>query len=75
MCYSKYHFKVPEGFICFVLKLGREVPGVVPDLEWMREMLIILECPGCTPLIARLGSFTHTGSRGLMLLRGGRLCY
>lgn len=42
------------------LKGGRAiVPGVIKDLEWMREVLIALECPGYMPLTARCGSLTY----------------
>lgn len=37
------------------------VPGLMTDLEWMREMLMTLERPECMPLTARLGSFTYIG--------------
>lgn len=48
------------------------MPGVIKDLERMREVLITLECPGYMPLTARFGSVTDIkmqGSHGFLLLR------
>lgn len=61
MCYSRHH---PQVF-CFLKNgVGGFVPGLIKDLEWMREVLMTLECPGCMPLTATSGSFTDTKMKG-----------